>query len=92
MILDHNCLSVLIIFLQDFLLLLVTLSFKAVNVKKIWFMKNCVMQERVLSALEDSGVFTSGGLVRDKVGDLVSSILSCLHPYKGGEAGLSSLG
>ncbi|KAG6508951.1 hypothetical protein ZIOFF_034333 [Zingiber officinale] len=49
---------------------------------KIWFMKNFVTQERVLSALEDSGVFTSGGLVRDKVGDLVSSILSCLHPYK----------
>ncbi|KAG6505480.1 hypothetical protein ZIOFF_037836 [Zingiber officinale] len=51
----------------DFLLLLVTLSFNAVNVKKIWFMKNFVTQERVLSALEDSGVFTSGGLVRDKV-------------------------
>lgn len=82
----------LIIFLQDFLLLLVTLSFNSVNVKQNWFMKKFVTQERVLSALEDSGVFTSGGLVRDKVGDLVSSILSCLHLYKGGKAGLLSLG
>lgn len=29
------------------------------------------MQERVLSALDDSGVFTAGGLVRDKVSDLL---------------------
>lgn len=29
-----------------------------------------VVQERVLSALKDAGVFTSGGLISDKVGYL----------------------
>lgn len=40
---------------------------------------NTMVQERVLSTLKDAGVFTSGGLVSDKVGHLLLmvSLVEC---------------